>query len=152
MKRSYADWMIEYEASHRHPVNRMIHKICVPLITLTIVGFMWLLPTPTFFQSIFFINWAHVFVLACLLFYLSLNFKMFLAMTIESVVLLWICAALAAQGVLFKFCLVVFVVAWIFQFYGHRKEGRKPSFFQDVVFLLIGPMWVLRSVGLFFRK
>jgi uncharacterized membrane protein YGL010W len=38
---------------------------------------------------------------------------------------------------------VVFAVAWIGQFVGHGIEGRKPSFLEDVKFLLIGPAWLL---------
>ena len=42
----------------------------------------------------------------------------------------------------------VFVVAWIAQFVGHSKlfEGRKPSFFTDLRYLLIGPAWVLSKL------
>ncbi|HWG31443.1 MAG TPA: Mpo1-like protein, partial [Steroidobacteraceae bacterium] len=41
--------------------------------------------------------------------------------------------------------LTVFVVAWIGQFVGHALEGKRPSFFKDVQFLLIGPLWLLAS-------
>jgi len=41
--------------------------------------------------------------------------------------------------------IAVFVVAWIGQFYGHKVEGKKPSFFKDLLFLLIGPIWVLKK-------
>jgi uncharacterized membrane protein YGL010W len=37
----------------------------------------------------------------------------------------------------------VFVVTWTAQFVGHAIEGEKPSFFEDVQFLLIGPLWLL---------
>ena len=45
---------------------------------------------------------------------------------------------------------VIFVLAWIGQFVGHKLEGKKPSFFQDIQFLLIGPAWV--AVTLFGLK
>ena len=48
--------------------------------------------------------------------------------------------------------LTIFVVAWIGQFIGHAIEGRRPSFFKDLQFLLIGPLWLLaaayRRIGL----
>ena len=51
-----------------------------------------------------------------------------------------------------QICLVVFIAAWIGQFIGHKIEGKKPSFLKDIVFLLIGPAWLLskiyRKVGL----
>ena len=37
----------------------------------------------------------------------------------------------------------VFVVAWVGQFVGHHIEGRRPSFFTDLKYLLIGPLWTL---------
>jgi uncharacterized membrane protein YGL010W len=42
--------------------------------------------------------------------------------------------------------IVVFVVAWVGQFVGHRIEGRKPSFLEDLQFLLVGPAWLLHFV------
>jgi uncharacterized membrane protein YGL010W len=41
---------------------------------------------------------------------------------------------------------VIFVLAWIAQFVGHRIEGRKPSFLTDLTYLLIGPAWVLAKL------
>jgi uncharacterized membrane protein YGL010W len=40
---------------------------------------------------------------------------------------------------------VIFVVAWIGQFVGHALEGKRPSFFKDLQFLLIGPLWLLAT-------
>lgn len=40
----------------------------------------------------------------------------------------------------------IFVLAWIGQFYGHKIEGKKPSFLKDLQFLLIGPIWLLHFV------
>ena len=39
------------------------------------------------------------------------------------------------------------MIAWIGQFIGHKIEGAKPSFFEDLQFLLIGPAWVALSVS-----
>ena len=47
---------------------------------------------------------------------------------------------------LWQFALIVFVVAWIGQFWGHKVEGKKPSFFKDVQFLLIGPAWLMHFI------
>ena len=51
--------------------------------------------------------------------------------------------------------LALFVVGWIFQFVGHLLEGRKPAFVDDIVGLLVGPMFVvaeaLMLVGLLAR-
>jgi len=54
-------------------------------------------------------------------------------------------ASLAPRALLVV-AVAVFVGAWIGQFVGHRIEGRKPSFLEDVVFLLVGPAWLLADV------
>ena len=43
-------------------------------------------------------------------------------------------------------CLVIFVLSWVGQFIGHKIEGKKPSFLDDVKFLLIGPIWLLHFI------
>jgi uncharacterized membrane protein YGL010W len=40
----------------------------------------------------------------------------------------------------------LFVLAWIGQFVGHAIEGKRPSFFKDVQFLMIGPLWLAADV------
>ena len=42
--------------------------------------------------------------------------------------------------------LSIFVITWIFQFIGHKIEGKKPSFLKDLQFLLIGPIWLLHFI------
>ncbi|MBY0517861.1 MAG: DUF962 domain-containing protein [Bacteriovoracaceae bacterium] len=145
--RTFEQWMAEYAVSHRHPTNQMIHKICVPPIMLTVLGFLWAIPTPaemSFISNWF--NWATIFTFFCLVFYASLNLKMFLGMLIQVSLMLFIVSRIATTGYLIHFSAVVFVLAWIGQFYGHKIEGKKPSFLQDLAFLLIGPLWVQRFI------
>jgi len=52
-------------------------------------------------------------------------------------------------GATLPVAIAVFVAAWVGQFVGHRIEGRKPSFVEDVRFLLVGPAWLL---GDFYRR
>ena len=67
-------------------------------------------------------------------------------MLLQSLIMLWI---LSIMPQVFWPCVAIFVVAWIGQFIGHHVEGKKPSFFQDVQFLLIGPVWLM---GFVFRR
>ncbi len=142
--RTFDQWMAEYGVSHKNTTNQLIHKICVPLIMLSVIGILWTIPTPTFFESIPYLNWATLFVVCCLVFYLTLNFMMFLGMFILTLIMCWICHQLANAGILLPTSMFIFILSWIAQFYGHKVEGKKPSFFQDLAFLLIGPLWVLR--------
>jgi uncharacterized membrane protein YGL010W len=65
-----------------------------------------------------------------------------------SLAMLWLSAAIAANAPwpLWQVALAAFVLAWIGQFIGHLFEGKRPSFFQDLQFLLIGPAWLLSFV------
>jgi uncharacterized membrane protein YGL010W len=47
---------------------------------------------------------------------------------------------------LWSICVFLFVVAWIGQFIGHAVEGKRPSFFRHVQFLMIGPLWLLADL------
>lgn len=147
--RTFNQWMDEYGVSHMNPVNQKIHKVCVPAIMLTVIGFLWCIPRPDIFEKVPFLNWGTLFVVWCLGFYLILNFLMFIGMAIQTVLMCVICHYLYQTGYLLHFCIVVFVVAWIGQFYGHKIEGKKPSFLDDLAFLLIGPLWVTRF---FYKK
>jgi uncharacterized membrane protein YGL010W len=142
--RSFNQWMNEYGVSHQDPTNQLIHKICVPLIMLSVVGLIWSMPIPEKFETIPYLNWATIFVTGCLFFYMTLNFVMFVGMLILTSIMCWICLQLQSAGVLLPVSIGIFVVSWIAQFYGHKVEGKKPSFLQDLAFLLIGPLWVLR--------
>lgn len=142
--RSFNQWMDEYGVSHQNPTNQKVHKICVPLIMMTVIGFLLCIPTPMAFQSVPHLNWGSLFILGCLGFYLTLDFKMFLGMIVQTAIMYFLCLKIQEAGFLLPFCIIVFVLAWIGQFWGHKVEGKKPSFLQDMVFLLIGPLWVTR--------
>ena len=142
--RTFDQWMSEYEVSHRNPVNKKIHMVCVPVILFTVIGFLWCIPRPAFFGENPFINWATITCATWLIFYLTLNFKMFLGMLVQMLVMFVITQKIYETGILLPLSAIVFVIAWIGQFYGHKIEGKKPSFINDIFFLLIGPLWVTR--------
>ena len=142
--RTFQDWMDEYAISHQHPTNQIIHKIFVPLIMFSVIGLLWVIPLPDFFPKTPYFNWATLFILGCMIFYLSLSFIMSLGMLLLTSVMMIISHQLHQAGVLLQSSVVIFIISWIFQFYGHKLEGKKPSFIKDLAFLLIGPLWVLR--------
>ena len=142
--KSFEQWMDEYGVSHNHPINQLVHKVCVPLIMLTVIGFLWKIPRPDVFNIAPFMNWGTIFIFLCLIFYLSLNFWMFLGMTLQAFFMSFICHELDQRGYLLSVSVFIFVLAWIGQFWGHKIEGKRPSFLKDLIFLLIGPLWVMR--------
>lgn len=149
-------WFHEYGLSHQNHTNKLIHWICVPLIFFSITGLLASIPSGALQQPFPaplqpYVHFGTILLLLGLLFYLRLSFPMFLGMALVCLLVLWAVRAVdAAFGTpLWLICLVVFVLAWAGQFYGHKVEGKKPSFLKDLQFLLIGPGWLL---GFIYRK
>ncbi|HSD74773.1 MAG TPA: Mpo1-like protein [Steroidobacteraceae bacterium] len=145
MTRSAQAWFDEYSESHRNPTNKVLHWVCVPVILLSVVGLLWALPFPGAWREISpFFNWASVIALVAVLYYFSLSASLGIGMIAVMVAMLAIVYLLELVPVpLWITCVTLFVVAWIGQFIGHAVEGKRPSFFKDVQFLMIGPLWLL---------
>ena len=146
--RSVDDWLDEYGESHQDPTNKRIHWICVPVIVFSVVGILWSLPVPEAFMRISpAMNWAVLFAMAAVVYYFILSASLAIGMVLILAAMLalahWISVSSWSLPWLSA---AVFVLAWIGQFIGHRIEGKKPSFFKDLLFLMIGPVWLLAFV------
>ena len=130
--------LAKYSESHLNPTNEVIHFICVPVIVFTLLGLVWAIHPLA----------AVAVTVAALVYYFTLSRPFALGMLVMAAVMLAILAALPPQAVL-PLSLAIFVLAWIGQFIGHKIEGKKPSFFDDLRFLLIGPLFVL---GFLYRR
>ena len=124
--RSFETWMEQYGESHQNPTNQLIHKVMVPLIMWTVLGLFWAIPKPEFMNVSLWLNWSTLFGLGCMTFYLFLNFKMFLGMIfmITPMYLSIYYLAQMPEVSLWKVMVIVFVIAWVFQFVGHKIEGK----------------------------
>lgn len=145
------DWFNDYGESHQNPTNKTIHWICVPLILLTVLGMLWAAPVPAAMASVSsWLNWATVVMVLALVYYFALSPSLGAGMSIVLALFAYILHTLAAAGLPMMIASVsVFVLAWIGQFVGHQIEGKKPSFFKDIQFLMIGPIWLL---GFIYRR
>lgn len=135
----------EYGESHQNPTNVIIHKIFVPLIMFSVIGLLWAIPTPPVMLSKG-VNWATVVALLVMGYYLSLSVKYFVCMIPVIGIMYYGASVLATATNILWASLIIFVVSWVFQFVGHKIEGKKPSFLKDLLFLLIGPLWVAKSL------
>ncbi len=145
--RSVNDWLAEYAVSHQNSTNKLLHWICVPAIVLAVMGLLWAAPVPAAFAAGSpWLNWAVVVAAAAILYYLVLSPSLAAGIALAFAGLLLLTQALARlPWPLWQSSLAIFVVAWIGQFIGHLVEGRRPSFFKDLQFLLIGPLWLLAA-------
>ena len=145
------EYFDEYAQSHQNETNQLIHYICVPLIFLSVIGLLMSIPT-TFLEDNIKLynplveNWAFVIGILLSIFYARLGFwyliKMLLVIMLSIVINYWI----GNNINLLTASIIIFVGAWIGQFYGHKVEGAKPSFLKDIEFLLIGPLWVMEKL------
>lgn len=148
--RTISDWFAEYGASHQNPTNKKIHFICVPVIFFTVVGLLWSIPVPAAVADIPLANWATLSLLFIIGYYARLSTSIMLGMVVFSAICLGLLWFMEQAGVNILWTSVaIFVAAWIGQFIGHEIEGKKPSFFKDLQFLMIGPAWIM---GFLFRK
>lgn len=140
-------WLLEYGESHQNATNKAIHWICIPLIMFSLFGLLYAIPFPFVAQKTAFLNWGAVFLALALAFYLRLSISMFLGFVLIGAAMLTGNHRIAQTGVSLPLVsILIFVIAWIGQFYGHKIEGKKPSFFKDLQFLLIGPAWLLHFI------
>jgi uncharacterized membrane protein YGL010W len=142
----------EYGESHQNSTNKAIHWICVPLIFFSIVGLVASIPSEPV-QSVLgdgnpYANWAAVVLVLVLIYYVSLSIPLSIGMMLFGVLCLFAVNFLVSSTStpLWATSLIIFFVAWVGQFYGHKVEGKKPSFFKDIQFLLIGPAWLMHFI------
>lgn len=128
--KSIHEWFEEYSDSHQDQTNKMIHWICVPTILFSIIGILaqWSMMLTALILTL------------VVVFYARLDLVLAIAMAILLLLMAWLIIILPFQS---GFYIALFVVAWIGQFYGHKIEGKKPSFLKDLQFLLIGPLWCM---------
>jgi uncharacterized membrane protein YGL010W len=151
----------KYAESHQDKTNKLIHWICVPLIVFSLLGLVWSIPFPQLgflgrLQG--YVNWATFLIAFAIIYYFRLSvalaFAMLLVIFVFSAGIVTLEKLHAHQGWLpmWQVCLIIFVLAWAGQFIGHKIEGKKPSFLDDLKFLLIGPIWlwhfIFKKIGL----
>ena len=128
--------LAHYEESHRNPTNEKIHFVAIPLIMFSLLGLLFAIHP-----------WvAYGFVLASMVYYARLSTVFLLTMALLSAIGL---AGVHALGEhVLTASVVIFVGGWIAQFVGHKIEGRKPSFFEDLQYLWVGPIFVVSKLFL----
>ncbi len=144
------NWLLDkYGESHQNATNKLIHWVCVPSIVFSLFAVLYAIPFPV--ERSLFTNWAFVLYAASLIYYMRLSLPITLG-------LLLVCGAMVLgvdaiyngtgknAASLGYIALGIFVVAWIGQFIGHKIEGKKPSFLEDIQFLMVGPAWLLSFI------
>lgn len=140
--KSLVDHLSQYAAYHRDPHNIATHFVGIPLIVIAVAT---LLSRPQWMG----ISPAVLVMLASAVFYLRLELRLGLLMTLLLALTVWLGHALAGLGTAawLGWGIGLFVVGWVFQFVGHYYEGCKPAFIDDVTGLIVGPLFVVVELG-----
>ena len=143
------NWNEEYGLYHKNRINKIIHWICIPLIMFSLFGLLSLINFEFITDRGYYkINVLGIFIILALGYYLRLSKTLALGMLIISLLFAGIIdfISLNSKPALLYLYLGIFILAWIGQFIGHKFEGKKPAFFKDLQFLLIGPLWLLSYI------
>jgi uncharacterized membrane protein YGL010W len=144
--KNITNWLDEYGESHKNETNKFIHWICVSAIFFSIVGLLYAIKLPFQFQAQQ-LNVAMIVTLLVVLYYVKLSPSLAVGMFIFATLCLLLAHFVEKMGIsLWLFSMIVFALAWVGQFYGHKIEGKKPSFLKDLQFLMIGPAWLMSFV------
>lgn len=127
----------EYSSSHQNETNQLVHYICVPIIFFNVVALIYF--------------YSHIYVtagliIATLVFYFKCLRSFLPHMIVLYAINLTLCYFLAPLPFFVEANIALFVAAWIGQFWGHKIEGKNPSFLRNIFFLLVGPAWVAAKI------
>ena len=141
--RNLEQQITQYAAYHRDRRNVATHFVGVPTIVFSVV--LGLVP-----WTIFGVNVALITIGIAAVFYLildtTLGTAMLASLFICYLVAVYMNARVGSVGVIMGLAVLLFVVGWVIQFIGHKFEGVKPAFTDDVIGLAIGPLFVMTEL------
>lgn len=146
--RSADQWFNVYTATHEHPVNRLIHRVCAPLAAISIIGLLWSLPVPEAFTRISpALNWGSAFVMAAIVYYFIISITLGLGMIPVMLGLMtgihwldqqWAPLWASSLGLLLA-CLPTMLA-------GHALEGQKARLVNDLQLVMLAPIFLLAQL------
>ncbi len=117
----------------QNPTTKLVHYICVPAIYFSIVGLLPFVKLPFLELHIPATeNLAFLVLLFVMIFYTSISVAMSLKMFVFSTIYLVLNNYISKYVLLEIFLISIYTISWIGQFYGHKLEGKKPSFYDDL--------------------
>jgi uncharacterized membrane protein YGL010W len=147
--KSLVDQLGQYAVYHRDSRNIVSHLIGIPLIVVAVAT---LLARPSFdMTAALTLSPAMLVAAAVAIFYLRLDIRFGILMTILLALSVWAGKLLAMQstGLWLAWGLGLFFVGWVIQFIGHYFEGSKPAFVDDVIGLAVGPLFIVAELAFF---
>ena len=136
-----------YKSVHFNKTNIKTHFVGIPLIVWAITV---LLSLNTFNIEIagtmLTYTPAMVFFALSLLYYFKLHVKLGLGMLFYVVANVYLASLVSAMEYALWIAIATFIVGWVIQFIGHIYEKAKPAFMDDIMGLVIGPLFLMAEV------
>lgn len=130
----------DYESFHQTAGNKIFHRLGIPMIMLSLIGMLTLLPL--FTAGTVRYDAAMLLIALSAAYYFVVEWRLAIVMTAVSLAFYFIGAAIPLP-----INIGLFLLGWIFQFVGHKVyEHKNPAFFRNFVHLLVGPLWILNDV------
>lgn len=138
--------LAQYADYHRDPRNIATHCVGVPMIVL---GLVVALSHPLTTVAGWPLSVAPGVALVAVVYYLRLDVRYGLVLGTVLAAMLWLAAQVVTWPAPWSWGTAagLFVLGWVMQLVGHAWERRKPAFFDDVVGLLMGPLFVVAELG-----
>ena len=140
------DLLADYGGYHRDPRNRLTHYLGVPAITYAV-----LIPSALGALTIFGITFSldRIIVAGFLLFYLILDLRLGIALTVVLTLLAWMAELTTQLGVsaCLEIACVVFVLGWALQFFGHHLEGNRPALLTNLFQIVVAPIYLASELA-----
>ena len=145
--KSAVEQLSTYKSVHLNPKNIKTHFVGVPAIIWALMVWLNLIELPySFGQSGINLTIAMPIFFGILIYYFILHTKLAIGQVIFFIPTFYFAYYVSQMDNAGLIALVVFVVAWIFQFVGHHFEKAKPAFVDDLNQLLIGPLFMMAEV------
>lgn len=146
--RTFSEQLTKYALYHRDARNILTHLVAIPLIVLAV---LILLSRPAVVIGAISLTPALLAVLLSSVYYIKLNVRYGLAMALLLLLGLQLSTPLASgtTSLWLGSGMGLFVLGWIIQFIGHAYEGKKPAFVDDIIGLVIGPLFIVVEVAFF---
>lgn len=144
--KTLTEQLTNYASYHRNPKNIATHFVGIPMIVIAVVFFLARL---TFDLLGLPISLATIAVIASSMYYMKLDIKLGYAMAVFLLGSLWLGQNVAEEStaVWLSLSIGLFFIGWVIQFIGHYFEGRKPAFVDDIMGLIIGPLFVMAEIA-----
>jgi len=144
--KSLVEQLSQYASYHRDRRNIATHFIGVPMIVASLCV---LLSRPVLLADAPWLTPGSLIGAMATLYYLRLDMRYAIVLAAYLAACLLGASALASlpAGAWLGVGVGLFLVGWVIQFVGHYYEGRKPAFVDDLIGLMIGPLFVTAEAG-----